>query len=156
MSEAIAGPLYAYLAGRGRDSRGRSAAAVLGWTDQQLEDTHDYIQWLFPLATRSGAQPDAPVLTPAEIKAIRSDPRATGTLAQATDRMLQFYRNTPWWLTWQDHNHLRITRIIRSLNLLVSLEAARRFHTDILALHEAAGAPVNAHSLRFWLEAARS
>jgi Opioid growth factor receptor (OGFr) conserved region len=148
------GPLHAYLAGVGRDTRGRLAIAVLGFSDEKLENVHDYIQWLFPLPTRSGAQPDAPVLTEAEIRAIQADPRAIATLEEATERMLRFYRETSGWLSPQDHNHLRITRIIKSLRLLVGPDAARRFHEAIMALHDAAGAPVNPRSLRFWVEAA--
>jgi hypothetical protein len=126
---------------------------VLGFSDEQLENTHDYIQWLFPLATRSGAQPDAPVLTEAEAAAIRGDPRAMETLQHATDRMLRFYRDTADWLSLYDHNHLRITRIIRSLKMLAGAAAARQFHEAILTLHAAAGAPVNARSLHFWEDA---
>ena len=154
MPDATAGPLHAYLAGLGRDGRGRLAADVLAFSNDELEYVHDFIQWLFPLQTRSGAQPDAPVLTLSEIAAIRSDPRAAETLRLATERMLRFYRETDSWLSRQDHNHLRITRIIQSLRLLVGPEDARRFHGVILSLHEAAGSPVNARSLGFWSEAA--
>ena len=148
------GPLHAFLAGAGADSRGRLVTDVLDFSDERLEAVHDYIQWLFPLETRSGAQPGAPVLTQAEIQGIRADPRAADTLMKATERMLQFYRNTGWWLTGYDHNHLRITRILHSLTLLVSPKAAQSFHKTILAMHDAAGAPVNARSLQYWAEAA--
>lgn len=150
----IAGPLHAYLTGIGPDSRGRLVTDVLGFSDQQLEDVHDYIQWLFPLPTRSAAQPDAPVLTGAEIAAIRDDKQVANTLELAARRMLRFYRGTDRWLTWQDHNHLRITRIIKSLKLLIGPASAHHFHHAILALHDAAGGPINPHSLRFWAEAA--
>jgi hypothetical protein len=154
MFVSIAGPLHAYLAGVGRDSRGRLASDVLAFSDEHLEEAHDFIQWLFPLPTHSAAQPNAPVLTNAEIEAIRADQRATDTLGRATERMLRFYGNTNWWLRWQDHNHLRITRIIHSLRLLIGSDAAHRFHASILAMHEAAGTPINTHSLRFWADAA--
>jgi hypothetical protein len=154
VSEIVAGPIHAYLAHVGRDSRGRLACEILNFSDEQLETTHDYIQWLFPLPTRSAAQPHSPVLSVGEIEAIRADLRAGNTLQQAADRMVQFYRDTNWWLTWEDHNHLRITRIIKSLNLLKSPDAAKRFHGEILALHNVAGAPVNSRSLAFWAEAA--
>lgn len=154
MPDVVAGPLHAFLAGTGPDSRGRNIKDVLAFPDEQLETVHDYIQWLFPLPTRSAAQPSAPVLTEREIEAIRTDPAATRTLTQATERMLQFYRNSRWWLTWQDHNHLRITRIIRSLKLLMGAAAAERFYSAILELHAAAGSPINPRSLQFWAEAA--
>lgn len=148
------GPLHAYLTGTGVDSRGRSVQDVLGFSNRQLEDIHDYIQWLFPLLTFSAAQPGAPVLTSSEIVAISSDARALSTLHQARDRMIVFYSETDDWLTGYDHNHLRITRIIQSLRLLVSPEAARDFHGIILAQHHAAGAPVNSRSLQYWRQAA--
>jgi hypothetical protein len=154
MNETMAGPLHAFLAGLGRDGCGRLAADVLGFPDRDLEAVHDYIQWLFPLPTRSAAQPHSPILTPAEIAAIRADPRAVATLKAATERMLRFYQETRWWLSSYDHNHLRITRILHSLRLLVSPEEAKTFYKAILALNEAAGAPVNTRSLRYWAEAA--
>jgi hypothetical protein len=149
-----AGPLHAYLAGAGRDGRGRLIADVLALPDEKLEAIHDYIQWLFPLPTRSAAQPDAPTLTAAEIQAIRTDVQATDNLRRAADRMLRFYGSTNGWLASHDHNHLRITRIIRSLRLLLGPDPARRFHHAVLDLNAAAGSPVNAGSLRFWAEAA--
>ena len=154
MAEAPAGPLHAFLAGVGRDGRGRLTADVLRFPDSDLETVHDYIQWLFPLATRSAAQPQSPVLTDVEIAAIRADPRAVDTLKAATERMLRFYRDTRWWLSSHDHNHLRITRILHSLRLLVGPNEAENFYKAILALNEAAGAPVNARSLHYWAEAA--
>jgi hypothetical protein len=153
MALSIAGPLHAFLTGTGRDGRERLAIDVLGFSDQRLEEVHDYIQWLFPLPTRSGAQPGAPVLTQAEIEAIRADQSAQDTLAKATERMLLFYQDTRWWLTSYDHNHLRITRIIRSLRILTGREDAQRFYKAILDLNDAAGSPVNARSLEFWADA---
>ncbi|MBJ6125055.1 opioid growth factor receptor-related protein [Microvirga splendida] len=154
MAEATAGSLHAFLAGVGRDGRGRSVADVLAFSDDELEAVHDYIQWLFPLPTRSAAQPHSPVLTQAEIEAIRADPRSIESLKKATERMLQFYRETHWWLTAHDHNHLRITRILHSLRLLVGPIEARAFYGVIISLHEAAGAPINTRSLHYWAEAA--
>ncbi|MBM1173816.1 opioid growth factor receptor-related protein [Microvirga arabica] len=154
MAEPAAGPLHDFLAGVGRDSRGRLAADVLGFSDSELEAIHDYIQWMFPLPTPSAAQPHSPVLTQSEIEAIRADPHSVETLKMAAERMLRFYRSTSWWLTSHDHNHLRITRIIRSLKLLVGTAEARAYHTSILDIHEAGGGIVNGCSLQFWHEAA--
>ena len=61
MEPDTTGPLHAFLAGVGKDSRGRTVDDVLGLADGPLEYIHDYIQWLFPLSTRSMAQPGAPV-----------------------------------------------------------------------------------------------
>jgi len=149
----MAQDLSSFLSGTGRDRRGRSAADVLAMSDEDLERHHDYIQWLFPLPTRSAAVPGSPVLSPTEIETIRTDPQARLTLDSAAARMIAFYRATDHWLTAHDHNHLRITRILQSLKLLIGPDAARSFHDAILARHEAAGSPVNPRSLRYWADA---
>lgn len=126
---------------------------MLAFDDDRLERTHDFIQWLFPLPERSGAQPDAPVLTPEDVAVLRVSITAQAVLAAATDRMAAFYRDTDDWLAASDHNHLRITRIIRSLRLLRGAEYADAFRAFVLARVEAAEAPVNGLSLRYWSNA---
>lgn len=152
MTEA-ASRLHAFLAGTGRDVRGRTLEDVLALPDRDLEQVHDFIQWLFPLPTRSAAQPDAPILSPGDAEAIRSDPVALANLERASERMLAFYRDTRHWLRFDDHNHLRITRILLSLRLLCGDDAALRFHDAIMALHAAGGSPVNPRNLRYWTDA---
>ncbi|TNC15921.1 hypothetical protein FF100_01250 [Methylobacterium terricola] len=153
MTEASAGPIHAFLAGHGRDGRGRSLAEVLAFDDDRIEGVHDFIQWLFPLRDASRAVPGAPVLGAAEAEAIRADPTARAGLLAARDRMLRFYSATDGWLTAFDHNHLRITRILTALRDLAGLDEARAFHADILTLNEAAGSPVNPGSLEYWRRA---
>jgi hypothetical protein len=153
MDKAIAGPIHAFLTGRGRDGRGRSLAEVLAFDDARIEGVHDFIQWLFPLDEPSRAVPGAPVLGAAEAAAIRADPAARAGLLAARDRMLRFYSQTGGWLTPFDHNHLRITRILTALRDLVGPEEARAFHERIVALDQAAGSPVNPGSLDYWRRA---
>jgi len=107
----------------------------------------------FPLPERSAAVPDAPVLTDTEAGGIRASTMAQCALAAATDRMAAFYAATTHWLTPHDHNHLRITRIIRSLRLLAGEEQADAFKLLIMQRVEAMRAPVNARSLGYWATA---
>ncbi len=65
----------------GTDDQGRSFDEILGWDDARLEMVHDYIQWIFPLPERSGANPSAPVLDAGSIAAIRSSAGDAGTAA---------------------------------------------------------------------------
>ncbi len=146
-------PLHAFLRGKAPDGRGRDLETVLTFDDARVEAVHDFIQWLFPLKARSGAQPDAPVLTDPEIAAIRADEAAQDNLRRATERMLRFYRTTGGWLTAHDHNHLRITRIVTSLRLLSGEAPARAFLEAILEREAAAGHPVNARSRAYWVSA---
>jgi hypothetical protein len=70
--------------------------------------------------------------------------------------MLAFYRDNDHWLVPLNHNHLRITRIIRCLALCAGEAEAQSFHSAIVALVEAAGWPVNEESLRYWRQVAHS
>jgi hypothetical protein len=149
-------PLADFLSGQGRDGAGRSLEAVLAQDDSWLEHRHDFIQWLFPTPHGSAFNPGAPVLTPGEMAAIRSSAAALGNLRRALARMRAFYEAGGPWLTAQDHNHLRITRIIESTRLLLGDAEAAEFHRAILAREEAAGGPVNAASKAFWRRALNS
>jgi hypothetical protein len=142
-----------FLTAEGRDHRGRSLADVLAFDDSTLERSHDYIQWLFPLPEASRFSAGAPVLSHEEIALIRLSGVARANLRRARDRMLAFYRENDHWLVPFDHNHLRITRIIRCLGLCIAEEEARSFHQAVLALVQTAGNPVNEESLRYWQEA---
>jgi len=144
------GPIQAFLEGDGPDGQGRTLFQVLAFDDPALERTHDFIQWLFPLAEPSGAVPGAPVLDEAEITAIQRSMTAQAALAAATDRMARFFAGTQAWLRPHDHNHLRITRIVRSLRLLRGDEPADAFRDAVLSYVEALQAPVSARSLGYW------
>ncbi len=121
------------------DNQGRSLAEIWQQDHQWLEKTHDYIQWLFPLPEKSRFNPHAPILTAADIAAFQASADLRANLVRSLSLMLDFYglriqvaamgaitittglgfpqRKTQW-LHWGNHNHLRLTRILRSLYLL--------------------------------------
>jgi hypothetical protein len=143
---AVAG----FLAGGGVDHAGRAIADVLAFDDATLEARHDFIQWLFPLAEPSGAVPSSPVLSAADVAAIRASAAAQANLRAGAERMLGFYQASGAWLRGYDHNHLRITRIIKSLRLLAGDSEADGFRAAICELARARGARINATTLRYW------
>jgi len=149
----LVSPVLAFLEGEGADAAGRSLFDVLALDDVTLERTHDVIQWLFPLTEASSAVPGSPVLTAGDVAAIQASGLAQCALAAATDRMDRFYRATHDWLMPNDHNHLRITRIIRSLRLLCGDDPADAFKAAILWRVEATRAPVSARSRGYWATA---
>jgi Opioid growth factor receptor (OGFr) conserved region len=145
--------LRAFLNGTGSDSRGRTLSYVLALDDTEIEATHDFIQWLFPLPVASAAQPNSPILSAQELSGIAGDDVAVANLKLARARMELFYTRSDHWLRWQDHNHLRITRILTSLRLIVGLYEARQFHAVISSRLKAAPGAINPRSLRFWAQA---
>lgn len=146
-------PVVNFLHGMGTDAAGRTLETVLGLSDAELEHRHDFIQWLFPLPEPSSAVPASPVLTAADIEALKGSPTAGANLAKAAQRMLTFYERTDRWRRPSDHNHLRITRIIKSLRLLHGDQAADAFHRHVTKLVDDSAAPVSAVSRRYWAAA---
>jgi hypothetical protein len=146
-------PVLEFLKGKGKDDSGRSIDDVLAFDDASLERNHDFIQWLFPLPEPSRAQPSSPVLTTDEIKAIRASTEAQTSLDRATRRMIDFYQQNDHWLRYHDHNHLRISRIIRSLALLQSTAAAQEFLSVVELRVEGTGNRVNSESRAYWRRA---
>ena len=144
--------LINFLRGTGPDSHGRYHADILRFSDKELEETHDYIQWLFPLREPSRAVPDSPFLGSEEtVRILRDDEQVQENIVAALVRMERFYRNNDFWLRQGDHNHLRITRILKSVSLLNASENAREFYDSIMELVEGA-MPVSKESLGYWKE----
>jgi hypothetical protein len=132
--------IVGFLEGKAPDHRGRILAMLLQQTDHQAEATHDYIQWLFPLDEPSRSVNGAPVLTELDIDEIRQSSLAQANLAKSARWFLGFLERNNHWITKYNHNHLRITRVIKSLRLLASDEAADEFRNKVLA---AAGDKLN-------------
>jgi len=138
--------------GAAPDDHGRTLEAILAHNDEWLEYTHNFIQWLFPLTSISGANPTAPTLNVAQIAEFCQNPMLQKQLLRAFDRMLDFYglartahsidKAPNWaqrkslWFTHPSHNHLRITRILKSLNTLGMGQEARMLYDRLISLKQ--------------------
>jgi hypothetical protein len=142
-----------FLTGEAADAHGRTIKDVLQQGDEWLEQEHNYIQWLFPLLDESAQVHDAPVLSPEDVTLLRASSEAQSNQQAAVERMLQFYANNTHWLTETDHNHLRITRILKSVRLLQSLEAAEVIYNILMEQLRQAGSPIAAKNVAFWTDA---
>lgn len=171
-------PLVAFYSGA-PDDRGRTLEEILGWSDVQLEATHDVIQWLFPTTGRSAFNPRAPLVTKATAEEFRTRPELRDRLRRALDRMLAFYglrredgpggevqividpvrfpQRAPEWLQPHNHNHLRLTRIMQSLATLHLAEEARALQRCLLNdVYDGPGsAQISRETYEFWLAAVR-
>ncbi len=147
-----------FYSGAGPDHRGRWLTQTQDWDDATLEAVHDYIQWLFPLPEASGFNPDAPLLTPGDIAEFREQSRLRRALLGSLTRMKAFYGISPAgpqpWLTPGNHNLLRLSRILRSLNLLGLEEEARSLLASLEALYAGgAAAIIGPVTLGYWRRA---
>lgn len=158
---ALANPrLIGFLGGETPDSEGRHLGDILRWPDNRLEQVHDFIQWLFPLTEPSPVNPGAPVLDTATIAEIRARPQLQANMRQSFERMFRFYQASRHWITPGNHNHLRITRILKCLRLLGLEAEAREFFEWLSGIYqEERQKPrpgISARSFEFWSDAAGS
>ena len=127
-----------------------------------------------PLTEASAFHPEAPVLDAKTIAAFRADPEMQSQLRAAFFRMLNFYGLRPeadgitraedfavksWnWLQPGNHNHLRLTRILRSLRLLRLERESHALFLCLQAIYDeetvSARPRISARTFRFWKDAA--
>lgn len=145
--------LVAFHCDDGHDHAGRHHGAILAFNDEAMHQVHDFIQWLFPLPEPSRAFHAAPVLSEDDLAIMRSSPVCQARLAAARTRMIEFLAANPDWLQAYDHNHLRITRMIRSTRLIAGHETADSLRDHFLHHARTNAAQINPTTLAFWANA---
>ena len=148
---------------------GRSWSECLALGDDDLEHIHDFIQWLFPLPETSMFNPWSPLLTEGDIEAFAGSLMLRERLLQSFSRMLCFYgfaydgaamtrtesftARSQRWLYPGNHNHYRISRILRSLSLLGHRAHARQFLKALREVERDNPGKISPQTMRYWREA---
>ena len=133
------GSILAFYIGQTPNADGRMIKEIWSWDYENLEEIHNYIQWLFPLVEKSRFNPYAPTLNDEIIQAFRTNENLKNHLIKSLKVMLKFYglqcnnrgndeieitksdeyaQRKAEWLNRFNHNYLRITRILTILTLL--------------------------------------
>src|SRR5260221_9358058 len=102
------------------DSSGRTIDYILNQNNEWFEKTHDYIKWIFPLNEVSIFNLSAPILTPEDIETIKNSTNGINNLIRSTFRFVEFlnlFSDHPKWLSTNNHNYFRITRMLKCLNI---------------------------------------
>ena len=121
----------------GKTHLGEGIETIWKYNDHEMEDKHEFIQWLFPTNESSRRNEHGlPVLTHNEIETFKSCNTCKENLKKSLGMMLTYYGLTRtnyntisrdigrWdtrrnqWFKPNNHNFDRISRIIRSLGLL--------------------------------------
>jgi hypothetical protein len=160
--------LIAFHRGEGVDHKGRYLSDIWALSHFWLEHTHDYIQWLFPIPEAGRFNAFAPLLTPVVQAAFARDTILRQHQQRSLDVMLDFFClaregnaisaqptlsiQSHIWLKAGGHNHLRITRIIRSLALCNQPELAQAFQQAVIEIGAKKG-KVSKTSIQFWQDA---
>lgn len=156
--------LLAFYGDEGRSGSGYTLEQILDWPDEDWEEVHDFVQWLFATEEPSMFNADAPVLDAATIVRFRADPLLRHRLRRSFDRWLAFCGiirtgdslafDNPNPDVWnrQNHNWLRISRVLRSLNLLGLPDEAQAFFTLLTSIRSR----IDPTTWGYWERAART
>jgi len=155
-----------FFLGNGNDDKGRPLLLIVNKSDEWLESTHDYIQWLFPLAEKSGANPTAPLIDINLVSLFQFNTTAQQNYLLGLDRMLSFYglerhektitKGEGWnyrkefWFVTPTHNDLRITRILKSMSILGFNDLARSLLDALLQLTNEPDCGFSRDTVEFW------
>lgn len=159
--------LLLFYYGSHPDFRGRTLAEIVGQDDFWFEQTHDFIQWLFPLSDLSRASLHAPLVDGPTRKAFHEDTLLQRNMRVAVARMIRFLGLTfngkslglaaNWnerkgeWFTEHGHNSLRITRMLKSMTLLGLGNDAKALHSGLENLCESEpDCAITAESRALW------
>ena len=139
-----------FLTNQDPDFKGRFLKEIWAYSDNEIESTHDFVQIVFPTnkpsqATFNKLYLDNEIL----IEKLKNSSEVTENIMKSASWYLSFLERNDAWQKGYDHNQLRITRVIESLRLLVSDEAADEFFKDILRLVKDPTI-LNPSTMKFW------
>ncbi|KAF2266434.1 hypothetical protein CC78DRAFT_513507 [Lojkania enalia] len=170
------------------DAHGRTLDDILEWADSALENSHNYIQMLFPLPEGSPFNYEAPIINREVMEAFHGRPELRARLKESFVRILDFYgfelleestheavttstlprvpsilvvRAPHWpkafrnWAIRFDHNHLRITRILRCLRVLGLEMECEAYYSALKEVFNDPRIHINERSMLYWRKAVR-
>ena len=145
--------LIAFLKNEATDFKGRSLSDIWAYDDSQIEANHDFIQLLFPLNKASKHSFHGVYLNnDAQIKEIQSNEDIKANIRISANWFLMFLKRVDHWRAGYNHNHLRITRVIECLRLLINDNEANKFHEDVLLIL-GSNIKINKNTFKFWAKA---
>ncbi|NET02671.1 MAG: hypothetical protein F6K62_11860 [Sphaerospermopsis sp. SIO1G2] len=166
--------LIKFYAGKATDHSGRLLTEIWQQDYTWLEKIHDYIQWLFPLNEKSRFNFDAPILTDEDIQIFRKHLSLRKNLSKSLKLMLGFYglscqtsengaihiqvnqsfsERKQNWVWFSNHNHLRITRILKSLRLLGLEKYAQALFQCLEEIYNLENGKISFESFSYWQDA---
>jgi hypothetical protein len=160
--------LIEFYRGTAPDREGRTLAQIWDFSDEEMEDYHDFIQWLFPLPEPSQYNPYAPLLTEEDVTAFRTEATLRDHLLRSLDRFLEFVglvrrenciepgpafdqKREVW--TRPNHNWLRITRVLHCLRMLGLEDQGRQLFSSLENLNQRGAAQISPSTLAYWQNA---
>ena len=155
-----------FYLGKIPDSNKRYLSDILSFNNSTLETDHFYIQWLFPLEQPSNYNTQAPLLVASDRIEFAKNKIVRTNVLKSFNMMLEFYGfinkdsfiviNKPLfdqkkqWLTPNNHNFLRITRIITSMRLMGFISESDAFRKCVLNISNMYPHIISADTKKYW------
>ena len=162
-----------FYLGEKPDLEGRTIQQIWTWDFEELECTHDYIQWLFPISEKSHFNSFAPIVDEQVIETFRENSLLQQNLLRSFSMMLNFYglkadkdkqgkmiveRSPEYpirkqeWVQLFDHNYLRITRILKCLMIFDFKEEAQAFYECLNQIYQENREQIGRETFQYWTD----
>jgi hypothetical protein len=149
--------LFNFYSDDGLDVEGRTLKDMLDMSKLQLEKSHTVIQWMFPLNELSFYNHKAPILDDETIHAIKSSPKCMSNFYKVEHKFLDFLYEDgvrkPSWIKKENHNYLRITRLIKCCKLLGKLSSAEYYYNMAAELYYQFPVEIGEKTFKYWTDA---
>lgn len=140
---------------------------IWSFSDEDLESSHDVIQWLFPTIEPSMFNPDAPSLSKKDIDLWGINPELKANLKESFNRFLSFAgfdycdgqivlkskKKNVWW--GFNHNWLRITRVLNCLSTLGLELECKDLYQALKVMYESKEYEISDEVFSYWRKASR-
>ena len=137
------------------------------YTNDQLENEHKYIQWMFPTDSKSWFNFSAPTLTTEDIDILKNDERVMNNFKKSIQVIFQFYGfklmqddsiiystdfeiKAKSWITINNHNYRRISRILRFLTLFEFNKIKRELLVILSEIYSKYGNVIGDRTYQIW------
>ena len=141
-----------FLLAKEPDFKGRMIQDIWNYSDEEIENIHDFIQILFPLNKKSQSVFHGHYLdTDDLVQSLKDDEQVKENILKSSEWFLSFLKRHDYWKRGYNHNQLRITRVIECLRLIVGDKEANSFYKSIMIICQ--GHKLNPNSIKYWKNA---
>lgn len=126
---------------------------ILAYSANDLELDHYWVQWAFPLKEKSQANLNAPILTDELIKNVISHPGFYEKFSMISNHFFNFLNHgndKPIWINKNNHNYLRITRVIKSAKLFGRFDIAEKYYSYVRDLYDKWPDDIGDSTFAYW------
>ena len=160
--------VHFYCHGQPDTQKLRRHSDMMLYSDADLDGCHDFIQWLFPTPMSSQFNPQAPTLDGETIDNLIKNPEFHKNFSYSLQRIFKFLDfdfihnseskdniivaslNSGWWLRKNNHNNLRVSRILMSCKALGWDKTADSLYDTLFKLFFSNPRAISRETLYYW------